>query len=258
MIETKLNSNTQYKNDNNLFANRLNKKLFLNTNLSNLNIPNKNNNTSFKIYNQTKTTENSVQTNKNPFNKIFTTTKNKHNNNIKYSSLTLTSTNNSLNNTLISNFLYKNNNNKSFNETKNFKLPILVKDYEILNILKKTQNNINNNNNNNNNKNYINNYQTKKEKDFYNINYPNHIFINGKILGEKKTFNNIEKEFIINYVKNYAFRHKIQNLNKNVKIFGEKVNYQKYKIKKPKIPKPLLITKKPNDFMNLIQSKINY
>ena len=238
---SKINSNTEYKLDNNLFANRLNKKLFLNTNLSNSNIPN-NNNSLTKIYNQTKTTEISIQTNIRPFNKIFTTSKN---NNFKYSSLILSTTNNSFNNTLLNNYL--SNNNKSYDKQKNIKLPILVKDYEILNILKKSQNN------NNNNKNYINNYKTKK-----NNNFSNHIYINGRILGEKKPFNNIEKEFIINYVKNYAFRHKVQNLKKNVKIFGEKVDYNKNKIKKPKIPKPLLITKKPNDFMNLIQNKINY
>ena len=239
---SKINSNTEYKLDNNLFANRLNKKLFLNTNLSNSNIPN-NNNSLTKIYNQTKTTEISIQTNIRPFNKIFTTSKN---NNFKYSSLILSTTNNSFNNTLLNNYL-SNNNNKSYDKQKNIKLPILVKDYEILNILKKSQNN------NNNNKNYINNYKTKK-----NNNFSNHIYINGRILGEKKPFNNIEKEYIINYVKNYAFRHKVQNLKKNVKIFGEKVDYNKNKIKKPKIPKPLLITKKPNDFMNLIQNKINY
>ena len=238
---SKINSNTEYKLDNNLFANRLNKKLFLNTNLSNSNIPN-NNNSLTKIYNQTKTTEISIQTNIRPFNKIFTTSKN---NNFKYSSLILSTTNNSFNNTLLNNYL--SNNNKSYDKQKNIKLPILVKDYEILNILKKSQNN------NNNNKNYINNYKTKK-----NNNFSNHIYINGRILGEKKPFNNIEKEYIINYVKNYAFRHKVQNLKKNVKIFGEKVDYNKNKIKKPKIPKPLLITKKPNDFMNLIQNKINY
>ena len=238
---SKINSNTEYKLDNNLFANRLNKKLFLNTNLSNSNIPN-NNNSLTKIYNQTKTTEISIQTNIRPFNKIFTTSKN---NNFKYSSLILSTTNNSFNNTLLNNYLT--NNNKSYDKQKNIKLPILVKDYEILNILKKSQNN------NNNNKNYINNYKTKK-----NNNFSNHIYINGRILGEKKPFNNIEKEYIINYVKNYAFRHKVQNLKKNVKIFGEKVDYNKNKIKKPKIPKPLLITKKPNDFMNLIQNKINY
>ena len=240
---SKINSNTEYKLDNNLFANRLNKKLFLNTNLSNSNIPN-NNNSLTKIYNQTKTTEISIQTNIRPFNKIFTTSKN---NNFKYSSLILSTTNNSFNNTLLNNYLTNNNNNKSYDKQKNIKLPILVKDYEILNILKKSQNN------NNNNKNYINNYKTKK-----NNNFSNHIYINGRILGEKKPFNNIEKEYIINYVKNYAFRHKVQNLKKNVKIFGEKVDYNKNKIKKPKIPKPLLITKKPNDFMNLIQNKINY
>ena len=240
---SKINSNTEYKLDNNLFANRLNKKLFLNTNLSNSNIPN-NNNSLTKIYNQTKTTEISIQTNIRPFNKIFTTSKN---NNFKYSSLILSTTNNSFNNTLLNNYLSNNNNNKSYDKQKNIKLPILVKDYEILNILKKSQNN------NNNNKNYINNYKTKK-----NNNFSNHIYINGRILGEKKPFNNIEKEYIINYVKNYAFRHKVQNLKKNVKIFGEKVDYNKNKIKKPKIPKPLLITKKPNDFMNLIQNKINY
>ena len=239
---SKINSNTEYKLDNNLFANRLNKKLFLNTNLSNSNIPN-NNNSLTKIYNQTKTTEISIQTNIRPFNKIFTTSKN---NNFKYSSLILSTTNNSFNNTLLNNYL-SNNNNKSYDKQKNIKLPILVKDYEILNILKKSQNN------NNNNKNFINNYKTKK-----NNNFSNHIYINGRILGEKKPFNNIEKEYIINYVKNYAFRHKVQNLKKNVKIFGEKVDYNKNKIKKPKIPKPLLITKKPNDFMNLIQNKINY
>ena len=239
---SKINSNTEYKLDNNLFANRLNKKLFLNTNLSNSNIPN-NNNSLTKIYNQTKTTEISIQTNIRPFNKIFTTSKN---NNFKYSSLILSTTNNSFNNTLLNNYL-SNNNNKSYDKQKNIKLPILVKDYEILNILKKSQNNNNNNNN------YINNYKTKK-----NNNFSNHIYINGRILGEKKPFNNIEKEYIINYVKNYAFRHKVQNLKKNVKIFGEKVDYNKNKIKKPKIPKPLLITKKPNDFMNLIQNKINY
>ncbi len=238
---SKINSNTEYKLDNNLFANRLNKKLFLNTNLSNSNIPN-NNNSLTKIYNQTKTTEISIQTNIRPFNKIFTTSKN---NNFKYSSLILSTTNNSFNNTLLNNYLT--NNNKSYDKQKNIKLPILVKDYEILNILKKSQNN------NNNNKNFINNYKTKK-----NNNFSNHIYINGRILGEKKPFNNIEKEYIINYVKNYAFRHKVQNLKKNVKIFGEKVDYNKNKIKKPKIPKPLLITKKPNDFMNLIQNKINY
>ena len=238
---SKINSNTEYKLDNNLFANRLNKKLFLNTNLSNSNIPN-NNNSLTKIYNQTKTTEISIQTNIRPFNKIFTTSKN---NNFKYSSLILSTTNNSFNNTLLNNYLT--NNNKSYDKQKNIKLPILVKDYEILNILKKYQN-INNNN-----KNFINNYKTKK-----NNNFSNHIYINGRILGEKKPFNNIEKEYIINYVKNYAFRHKVQNLKKNVKIFGEKVDYNKNKIKKPKIPKPLLITKKPNDFMNLIQTKINY
>ncbi len=241
---SKINSNTEYKLDNNLFANRLNKKLFLNTNLSNSNIPN-NNNSLTKIYNQTKTTEISIQTNIRPFNKIFTTSKN---NNFKYSSLILSTTNNSFNNTLLNNYLTNNNNNKSYDKQKNIKLPILVKDYEILNILKKSQNN-----NNNNNKNFINNYKTKK-----NNNFSNHIYINGRILGEKKPFNNIEKEYIINYVKNYAFRHKVQNLKKNVKIFGEKVDYNKNKIKKPKIPKPLLITKKPNDFMNLIQNKINY
>ena len=240
---SKINSNTEYKLDNNLFANRLNKKLFLNTNLSNSNIPN-NNNSLTKIYNQTKTTEISIQTNIRPFNKIFTTSKN---NNFKYSSLILSTTNNSFNNTLLNNYLTNNNNNKSYDKQKNIKLPILVKDYEILNILKKSQNN------NNNNKNFINNYKTKK-----NNNFSNHIYINGRILGEKKPFNNIEKEYIINYVKNYAFRHKVQNLKKNVKIFGEKVDYNKNKIKKPKIPKPLLITKKPNDFMNLIQNKINY
>jgi hypothetical protein len=240
---SKINSNTEYKLDNNLFANRLNKKLFLNTNLSNSNIPN-NNNSLTKIYNQTKTTEISIQTNIRPFNKIFTTSKN---NNFKYSSLILSTTNNSFNNTLLNNYLSNNNNNKSYDKQKNIKLPILVKDYEILNILKKSQNN------NNNNKNFINNYKTKK-----NNNFSNHIYINGRILGEKKPFNNIEKEYIINYVKNYAFRHKVQNLKKNVKIFGEKVDYNKNKIKKPKIPKPLLITKKPNDFMNLIQNKINY
>ncbi len=239
---SKINSNTEYKLDNNLFANRLNKKLFLNTNLSNSNIPNNNNNSLTKIYNQTKTTEISIQTNIRPFNKIFTTSKN---NNFKYSSLILSTTNNSFNNTLLNNYLT--NNNKSYDKQKNIKLPILVKDYEILNILKKSQNN------NNNNKNFINNYKTKK-----NNNFSNHIYINGRILGEKKPFNNIEKEYIINYVKNYAFRHKVQNLKKNVKIFGEKVDYNKNKIKKPKIPKPLLITKKPNDFMNLIQNKINY
>ena len=238
---SKINSNTEYKLDNNLFANRLNKKLFLNTNLSNSNIPN-NNNSLTKIYNQTKTTEISIQTNIRPFNKIFTSSKN---NNFKYSSLILSTTNNSFNNTLLNNYLT--NNNKSYDKQKNIKLPILVKDYEILNILKKSQNN------NKNNKNYINNYKTKK-----NNNFSNHIYINGRILGEKKPFNNIEKEYIINYVKNYAFRHKVQNLKKNVKIFGEKVDYNKNKIKKPKIPKPLLITKKPNDFMNLIQNKINY
>ena len=241
---SKINSNTEYKLDNNLFANRLNKKLFLNTNLSNSNIPNNNNNSLTKIYNQTKTTEISIQTNIRPFNKIFTTSKN---NNFKYSSLILSTTNNSFNNTLLNNYLSNNNNNKSYDKQKNIKLPILVKDYEILNILKKSQNN------NNNNKNFINNYKTKK-----NNNFSNHIYINGRILGEKKPFNNIEKEYIINYVKNYAFRHKVQNLKKNVKIFGEKVDYNKNKIKKPKIPKPLLITKKPNDFMNLIQNKINY
>lgn len=240
---SKINSNTEYKLDNNLFANRLNKKLFLNTNLSNSNIPN-NNNSLTKIYNQTKTTEISIQTNIRPFNKIFTSSKN---NNFKYSSLILSTTNNSFNNTLLNNYLTNNNNNKSYDKQKNIKLPILVKDYEILNILKKSQNK------NNNNKNYINNYKTKK-----NNNFSNHIYINGRILGEKKPFNNIEKEYIINYVKNYAFRHKVQNLKKNVKIFGEKVDYNKNKIKKPKIPKPLLITKKPNDFMNLIQNKINY
>ena len=240
---SKINSNTEYKLDNNLFANRLNKKLFLNTNLSNSNIPN-NNNSLTKIYNQTKTTEISIQTNIRPFNKIFTTSKN---NNFKYSSLILSTTNNSFNNTLLNNYLT--NNNKSYDKQKNIKLPILVKDYEILNILKKSQNK------NNNNKNYINNYKTKKDS---NVHFSNHIYINGRILGEKKPFNNIEKEYIINYVKNYAFRHKVQNLKKNVKIFGEKVDYNKNKIKKPKIPKPLLITKKPNDFMNLIQTKINY
>ena len=217
---SKINSNTEYKLDNNLFANRLNKKLFLNTNLSNSNIPNNNNNSLTKIYNQTKTTEISIQTNIRPFNKIFTTSKN---NNFKYSSLILSTTNNSFNNTLLNNYLT--NNNKSYDKQKNIKLPILVKDYEILNILKKSQNK------NNNNKNYINNYKTKK-----NNNFSNHIYINGRILGEKKPFNNIEKEYIINYVKNYAFRHKVQNLKKNVKIFGEKVDYNKNKIKKPKIP----------------------
>ena len=247
MLESKINSNTEYKIDNNLFVNRLNKKLFLNTNLSNSNIPNNNNNSLTKIYNQTKTTEISIHTNNRPFNKIFKPSKN-NNNNIKYSSLILSTTNNSFNNTLLSNYL-TNNNNKSYDKQKNIKLPILVKDYEILNILKKSQNK------NNNNKNYINNYKTKKNSD---VHFSNHIYINGRILGEKKPFNNIEKEYIINYVKNYAFRHKVQNLKKNVKIFGEKVDYNKNKIKKPKIPKPLLITKKPNDFMNLIQTKINY